>query len=371
MTPFMSKTELDIIQAENVSLIRYYTLPDGAQGLLLIYDGKRFINLCEYDDYWQLLTHRADSLYLEYPDACMDDYTRNILESRKNTSCLERFDFLTGTKRYTEKLVGFGTSAFSESLVGYFLSEIYKDIETDFSLIGIKGYRDRLSVLCKVNGEEKTLPCELSVLQNEYTYCFGNIFTALNNAQIRVKYSFGCIEITTDCSTKRILRSEYRYDLIDNVIFHKVLENGQIIFIDEQPIRLPEADISEQTRQICGLENRSFRGYVLPWNERVYLYDSDSSGEFISDNGGRILQIYREKLYNNETDEISAVHEIFGGDEDILLIQSELVRDGSGMKSDVDGFYYRYIGKTGSQDMAEYLTDVTSAPIFDKYLQKQ
>lgn len=372
MTPFISKTELDIIQADNVSLIRYYTLPDGTQGLLLIYDGKRFINLCEYDDYWQLLTHRADSLYLEYPNSCMDDHTRNILESRKNSSCLGRFDFLTGTKRYTEKLVGFGTSAFSENLVGYFLSEIYKDIETDFTLIGIKGYRDRFSVLCKVNGAEKTLPCEFSAAQNEYTYCFGNIFTALNSAQIRVKYGFGCIEITTDTSTKRTLRNEYRYDLINKNFFHRVWENGQVLFIDEQSIDLPEAHISEQTCQICGLQNNSFRGYVLPWNERVFLFNSDSYGEFISDNDGMLIQIYHEKLYNNESHEISATHEIFGRDEDILLIQSELMCDGSAVstKSDVDGFYYRYIGKTGAQDMAEYLTDVTSAPILDNYLQK-
>ena len=51
MTPFMSKTQVEISQIENADLIRYYTMPDNTQALIVMYDGNKYVNLCEYDDF--------------------------------------------------------------------------------------------------------------------------------------------------------------------------------------------------------------------------------------------------------------------------------------------------------------------------------
>lgn len=365
MTPYMSRTELDMIALKTADIIRYYTLPDGTRGLLVIGEGKS-INLCEYDDQWMMLNGTADRLYRVSPDACMDEYTAEILESRKDLGAMSRYGYLTGSQKYEYKVLNYLTAAFSESLMSCFLMRIYKDIGIDLQIKEIKGFRSRFALSCRVDGEEKLIPCRFYGCRNEFGYSFGNIFSASDTASITVKYVFAGIEVITESHTRRDLRHEYHYDLSDHTVTHRVLENGEIIFLDTKTENCPPAYMTDEEKLICGVSDELFIGCELPWGERVFL----SSGEMICDNrSGLMVQICSQEILDNRYGEIYAIHEI-SSRKDRRLIQSELYCDGlvKSFDSMCSGFYYRYISGSDVFGITDDLSAMSAAQVTKKYL---
>ncbi|MCH5193320.1 MAG: hypothetical protein J1F11_05110 [Oscillospiraceae bacterium] len=373
MTSFMSLTELDIAAAENVRLVRYYTLPDGTAGLLMIYGNKSFVNLCEYDDGWMTLTQKADSLYTEHPDICADGHTRDILEARKNTRCSERFEFLTGTAPYTEKILNYDAKGFYEGFAGYILKEIYSSMEAEFSLIEARGYRESFSLRCKADGREKALTCGIASSGNEYTYSFGNLFEPVHSAIVRIRYNFGSITVTTDIRTERSMQHRYCYDFSESTLDRKIFEGTQMIFSEEKSFDLPAAEMSRELVSVCGAGGHRYSGYTLPWGENVFYRKSESDGEFIAENKNRrVIQIYQKYPHDNVTDEVRVTHEIFERDGS-FLIQSELDdrRMGRGTEKALNGYFYRYAGISGIVGIGEDLSGMTGAQLLEKYLHRK
>ena len=373
MTTFMSRTELDISAAEDVRLIRYYTLPEGTAGLLMIYGNKSFVNLCEYDDCWLALTQKADSTYISHPDICADDYTKDILERRKNTRVSERFGFLTGTSSYADKILSYDTKGFSESFAGYILKEIYTSMEADFSLIETKGYRENFSVRCKVNGEEKNLPCVFAASGNEYTYSLGNLFEPTHSASVRVTYDFGSIRITADIRTERSLQHRYCYDLAKAALDRKICEGTQMIFSEDKHFDLSDAEMSPELIAVCDIGENKYSGYTLPWGEKIFYRRDGSEGEFIAENKDqRVIQIYQKYPHDNVTDEIRVTHEIFEQKKS-FLIQSEFDdrRIGRGTEKALGGFFYRQGNTSGLSGIDDDLSEMTGAELLEKYLYRK
>lgn len=373
MTPFMSMTELDIVEAEDVRIVRYYALPDGTSGLLMIRGDKSFVNLCEYDSGWLTLTRKADSLYLEYPDICADNYTRDILEARKNTRCSERFEFLINMEPYTEKMLSYDTKEFSESFAGYILNEIYSSMEAEFSLIGIKGYRENFSVRCKVDGEKKNLPCVFVTSGDVYTYCFGNLFEPAHSMEVRVRYDFGGIEVIADSRTEKSMQYRYFYDFVKGTLNRRTFEGTQIIFSEEKSLDLPAAEISPELMSVCDSGKYKYSGYTLPWGENIFYRQSESEGEFMAENKNRrVIQIYRRYPHDNVTDEVRVTHEFFERDGN-FLIQSELDdrRYGRGTEKIPGGFFYRHGNASGFTGTSDDLSGMTGAELFEKYLYRK
>lgn len=369
MTPFMSKTELDISQIRNVDIIRYYELPDKAQGLLLIYGGRTFINLCEYDSHWEMLAQAAYKAYLEDPAVCADEYTKDILESRKNRSVIKRFGFLTAAAKQYKKTVNCSLSMFPEEFIACFLSQIYKDLEADFALNEVKGWHGNYSISCKTDGKERRLPCRIEAVPEGYVYFFGNLFDPAHTARIKLRYGFGEMEIVTESETKRELRRESRYDFSANTLTRMATSDRQVIFHDESPLALPAAEMPESVRTVCGEGNAEFNGYALPWGEKVFIR-TDGADETVFDNGkGLITQICREGFYGNRSGFVAAVHEVFANKGN-MLIQSELRCRGLNKMLDggQEGFYYRYIRGAETGAITDDLTGISSAQILDKYL---
>ena len=69
MTPFMSKTQVKISQIEKADLIRYYIIPENTQALLVIYNGNKSINLCEYEDFFSMLAKQQTVCISNIPTA--------------------------------------------------------------------------------------------------------------------------------------------------------------------------------------------------------------------------------------------------------------------------------------------------------------
>lgn len=370
MTPFMSSTQLDIVQAENVELIRYYQLPDDVRGLLLICGDRKAINLCEYDDYWDLLNDAAYKAYRKDPDVCMDDFTRQILERRSVYGGLKRYSFLTSAARQEDKAIGYSTAVFSRRFAGHFLSKIYDSIETDFTLLDVSGYRDRFNISCRVNGIDRYLPCSFSAEGCRVRYSFGNLFAPTDMAHITLKYDAHSLEVITESITSRTLRSEYLFDFESGELMQRVLENNEIVYFDKNNADLYAADMTDEIRAVCGIEDDCFVGAEMPWGERIFIRNDKCCGELVSDNGsGRLIQIYKEDCEDKITGEITAVHDVFSHDGG-MLVQTELVS--SGLVKSVDnvqeGYYYRYIGENGIEYINDDLFGLTSAQMLDRYL---
>ena len=371
MTPYMSKTLLDMMQMEKADLIRYYTLPDGTKGLLVISDGNS-VNLCEYDDEWMMLIKKVDSLYRISPDACMDEYTEEILRGRLELGSMDRFAYLGEAARYNDKAITYSRAAFSQELVTYFLGKIYEDIGIELKIREIKGSRSRFIISCKVDDEEKNIPFSFTEEDGGYRYRFGNIFSAADTAEIFLKYEAGSIYVSTESSTSRELRHDHSYSLFECSCEQRIIADGQIVFSDTQKEEMQRAQLTDTERYICGVEDDSFTGYILPWGERIFVKGDEHSREMIADNSsGMIIQIYSEKMSDGIWGEIKAVHEIFSQD-DRMLIQTGISGEVKvkNLGDEHGGYYYRYINGSETAEIKDEFRGMTCAQITEKYLTK-
>ena len=76
LNQYMDKTELTIAGISGAELIKYYIMPDGVMGLLVIKDSMVF-NLSAGEKHFESLEHAALRA-----DAAADDFTREILTER-------------------------------------------------------------------------------------------------------------------------------------------------------------------------------------------------------------------------------------------------------------------------------------------------
>ncbi|SEL30785.1 hypothetical protein [Ruminococcus albus] len=368
MTPFMSKTQVEISQIEKADLIRYYIIPENTQALLVIYNGNKSINLCEYEDFFSMLAKAADRLYLKYPDSCFDKYTSEIIESRKRLSSPGRFSFIAECRKHGEKALPFGTGMFSENFIGYFLSKIYSDAEAEFKLSNIKGNRNRYMISCTVNGNEKVLPCSFTSQDNQYVYTLANLFDCNHTAKVTVMYAHGKTEVITQSFTDREIRHEYLYDIGDDILRCRMVEDEQVIFYDESSPDLEKADMSEEVRLICSIVSDNVQGALLPWGEKVFMSDKET----IYDNRSELItQICEEELCDGRKSEISVVHEVFRH-KDKLFVQSKLncTRLIKSLDSSQEGYYYRQISGGVIKNINDDLLGIPGAKIIDRYLHK-
>lgn len=368
MKPFMSKTQVEISQIEKADLIRYYTMPDNTQALIVMYNGNKYINLCEYDDCFSMLAKSADRLYLNYPESCFDDYTSEIIESRKKLSFPARFSFIAECRKHEEKVLTFGTGMFSKNFIGYFISKIYSDAEATFTLSSIKGNRNRYMISCTVNGNEKILPCSFTSQDDQYVYTLGNLFDSRHTAIVTLKYTHGKIEVITQSFTDREIKHEYLYDIKHNDLRSRIIDDGQVIFCEEISPELEKTEISKDVRLICEIDSNNVQGTLLPWGEKIFMTEKETVYDICSK---LITQICEEELCDGRKSEISVVHEIFRH-KNRMLVQSKMhcTRLIKSLDSSQEGYYYRQINSGEIQNIKEDLFGIPAAMIIDRYLHK-
>ncbi|MGN1101176.1 MAG: hypothetical protein ACI4RG_03225, partial [Huintestinicola sp.] len=78
---YMDKTELAIAGISDADIIKYYTMPDGTAGLLVI-KGILVFNMSAGETYYDSLEQAAARAYISCPETAADDYTREILKKR-------------------------------------------------------------------------------------------------------------------------------------------------------------------------------------------------------------------------------------------------------------------------------------------------
>lgn len=172
----------------------------------------------------------------------------------------------------------------------------------------------------------------------------------------------------TQSFTDREIKHEYLFDIPNNELKCRIIEDGQVIFYDESSPELEKAEMSEEVQLICGTDVENVQGILLPWGEKVFMTDTETT---YVNGSERITQIVEKELYDGRKSEISVTHEIFRH-KNKLLVQSEIrcTRLIKSLDSSQEGYYYRCFSDDKIKMIKDDLFGIPAAEIIDRYLHK-
>lgn len=316
---YMNKTELAIADISGAELIKYYYMPDGVMGLLVIKDSGVF-NLSSGEKYFESLEQAALREYASCTETAADDFTRKILTERSGAALSPIFRKYESIDGAFEKTLPFEKDKVStfRQMMQYYLDLIYEKLGFGTSFpVELKGYRRKYSLSFRLNNERKTIPFSYK----EYGSCcdmvFGNFIEASDSVKLSVKYTFGMISVIADVRCKKHLRTENTFDILRKTETLRIFDETEIVYDSSKAIASTPGDIPEEIKMICTSEK--YEALQLPWG-KVFFIDSDNKTEMIvyqkdpNDTIAFLYQSQREYLSydrNIVTDSMTAVHEVF------------------------------------------------------------
>ncbi|MGN0666632.1 MAG: hypothetical protein ACI4KF_08920 [Huintestinicola sp.] len=316
---YMNKAELAIADISGAELIKYYYMPDGVMGLLVIKDSRVF-NLSSGEKYFESLEQAALRAYASCSEAAADDLTRKILTERSGEALSPIFGKYEGIVGAFERTLPFEKDKVStfRKMIEYYLEMIYEKLGFGTSFPGeLRGYRRRYSLSFRLNNERKTIPFSYSERGNCFDMVFGNFIEASDSVKLSVRYTFGKISVTADVRCKNHIRTENTFDMLRKTETLRIFDETEIVYDSSKAIASISGDIPEEIRMIC-IGNKP-ETLQLPWG-RAFFNDSDNRSEMILyqknsfDNIAFLYQSEREYLSDDKsivTDSMTALHEIF------------------------------------------------------------
>ena len=315
----MDKTEIAIAGISGAELIKYYNMPDGVMGLIII-KGSRVYNISSGEKHFDSLEQAAVRAYISCPEAAADEFTRELLTGRSGAEISPPTGLYDGTDGTFEKTLPFEkdtVGAFCE-MTEYYLHMIYERLGYSAMFPGeLNGYRRRYSLGFRLNGERKTIPFSFNERGGCFEMVFGNVLKAQDSIKLSVKYSFGHILVTACVKCGRNIRIENTFDFFHKTEKLRIFDDTEIVYDGSSAAASSSSDIPEEIKMLCTCG--SYELIKLPW-ARVYFSGLDKKSEMIVfqknryGEGGFLYQSGREYLSyekNIVTDSMNAVHEIF------------------------------------------------------------
>lgn len=319
LNQYMDKTELTIAGISDAELIKYYFMPDGIMGLLVIQNSMVF-NLSSEEKYFESLEQAALRAYTSCAEAAADDFTRKILNKRSETAIspiLKRYESIGGAFEKTLPFEKDKVSTFRQ-MIEYYLELIYEKLGFGTSFPAeLKGYRRKYSLSFRLNNERTIIPFSYKEYGNSCDMVFGNIIGASDIIKLSVKYKFGIISVTADVRCKKHIRTENTFDMIHKTEKLRIFDETDIVYDSSKAIASTPDEIPEEVKMICTSEK--YEVLPLPWG-KVFLIDLDNKTEMIAyqknpnDTTAFLYQSQREYLSDDRnivTDSMTAVHEVF------------------------------------------------------------
>lgn len=318
----MDKTELAMAGISGAELIKYYIMPDGAAGLLVI-KGRKVFNLSSGEKHFDCLEQAAVRAYAACPDAAADDFTREILNKRSGAEISAVCRQYEGIDGAYEK-----TLPFEKETVGAFLQMMEYYLEMIYEKLGCKtvfpselrGYRRKYSLSFRLNGERKTIPFSYSESGSCFHMVFGNVIGASDTIKLSVKYTFGMISVTADVRCKKHIRTENTFDMIHKTEKLRIFDENGIVYDAGKAIPSSPSEIPEEIKMICTCDG--YEIMKLPFCN-VYCFDSENKSEMTAAQKNRsneaafLYQSQREYLSHDKnivTDSMNAVHKVYHTD---------------------------------------------------------
>lgn len=316
---YMDKTELAIADISAAELIKYYYMPDGVMGLLVI-NGSRVFNLSSGEKYFESLEQAALRAYSSCADAAADNFTRDILAERSAAALSPIFGAYDNIDGAYEKTLPFEKDRVSTFLkmIEYYLEMIYDQLGSAAEFPAeLKGYRRNFSLNFRLNNERKTIPFSYKEFGNSYDIVFGNILEMSDNIKLSVKYTFGMISVTADVRCKKHIRTENKFDILRKTETLRIFDETEIVYNSSKPIASSPCDIPKEIKPIC--TDHKLEMSELPWG-KVFFIDTEKRAEMIvyqknaNDTTAFLYQSEREYSANDKsivTASMTAVHEVF------------------------------------------------------------
>lgn len=319
LNQYMDKTELAIAGISDAELIKYYIMPDGVMGLLVI-KGRLIFNLSSGEKHFDSLEQAALRAYASCPDAVADDMTREILTERSGAdipALYSQYEGIDGTYEKTLPFEKDKVSAFQQ-MMEYYLEKIYEMLGLAAMFPSeLKGYRKKYSLSFRLNNERKIIPFTYEEHGSCCNVFFGNIIEVSDSISLSIKYDFGIITVTADVRCKKHLRIENTFDIIHKTEKLRMFDEAEIVYDGCKDIASLNAEIPGEIKMICGSDG--YEILRLPFGN-AYLNYSDKKAEIIVLQKNRydtIAFLYHSKREylspekNIVTDSMTAVHELF------------------------------------------------------------
>lgn len=318
----MNKTELAIADISSAELIKYYFMPDGVLGLLVV-NGSEVFNLSAGEKYFESLEQAALRAYASCAEAAADELTRRLLSERSSAALLPILGRYEGIDGACERSLPFEKDKVSSLLpmAEYYLEMIYHRLGYKTSFTGeLKGYRKKYSLSFRLNDERKTIPFSFKDMGSGFEMVFGNFIDTSDSVRLFAKYSFGMISVTADVSCQKHLRAENTFDVIHKTEALRIFNEAEIVYNSSKAIISKPGEIAEDMGMIC--IDHTYETMQLPWG-KAFFNEQDNKTEMIifrkshSDTDAFIYHSVREYLSDDKsivTDSMTAVHEVFFSD---------------------------------------------------------
>lgn len=322
MKQYMNKKELAIADISDAELVKYYFLPDGVLGLLVI-SGSKVFNLSAEEKYFENLEQAALRAYCSRPHVAADEFTREILENRSAAALSPIFSEYENLDGTYEKTLPFEKNKVGTllSMMEYYLQMIYERLGFSAAFPSeIKGYRKNYSLNFRLNNERKTIPFSYTEWGDGCETVFANFPQISDKITISVKYSFGIISVTADVRCKKHIRTENTFDILRKTETLRIFDETDIVYNNSKPIQAVPCHIPSEIIPISKSER--FEALPLPFGT-AFISKTDKKSKIITyqksqkDTAAFIFHSEREYSGNDKsivTDSMTAAHEIFYSD---------------------------------------------------------
>ena len=322
LNEYMDKTELAIANISGADLLKYYTMPDGVTGLIIIKDSTVF-NLSSGEKHFDSLEQAAVRAYAACSDAAADDLTREILTERSGAEISPICRQYEGIDGVYEKTLPFekDTVGAFRQMMEYYLEMIYEKLGYGTLFPSeLKGYRRKYSLSFRLNSERKTLPLSYIESGSCFEMVFGNVMEASDIIKLSVKYTFGMISVTANVKCKKHMRIENTFDMLHKRETLRIFNETEIVYNGTQSIASSPSNFPEESKMLFTCDG--YEMMRLPFGD-VYIIDMDNRSEMIVSQKNQsagtsfLYQSQREYLSGDRnivTDSMNAVHKLFWSD---------------------------------------------------------
>lgn len=299
----MSETEVIIRSIDNVRMISIYELtgvgdePErSCAAISVFYDRDKYINLCEFDDGFDILADRVFEIYGDIGDkssVAVDDRTRNILESgwlKRDESFLEKY--------YEMQPSDVPEIAFEAAATGKLLPMVEYLLDSLYRVLGIKyeitdsrvGWRGTGTVFGMKN--DKRIVSGISILQNtkeEYEVHINNFVETGNVLNVIVYMRNAGIIVEYFCNSLDIRGTGvYTLEPGGYTEFYETYRDGKIIFRDSREVFNAEPVVLDDEEKLLIPWDTEETGIALPWGT-VYFMKCERKEE-----NSCVIEEYRE-----------------------------------------------------------------------------
>lgn len=295
MQSYMDETEIKIIHIEQLHIVHFYTLDDidgKALGLAVFYGKNGSLNLCAFDEFFEMFVAKVLSVYSKLtPEErdliYADDNTRNLLDgavSLNSQALIQSYSQrIIESSNNNSILIGSGAyiDTFLTPAVKYTIEVLYNIFRINFkaSPYGSNGWFGRGNFQYTINGQETFLPYKfIKSSPGRYKAVINNFITETNTLYILLNYENDRLIITfKDSSTH--LDGLFTYDLLhknDTLnIIESIRQNGkELVYVNY------EIDSSRDANEFLDSKNAGLAALLprqtmnaqcfrLPWNQTV------------------------------------------------------------------------------------------------------